>query len=249
MAPAGDILFIERALKCFCPGTLLLPRNVGDGTEPMLHCHEVSRSYAMRNPGARVVHGWTSNGIYRTGSTDLALFQYHSVVEMGPGELVDPNWAPGQEEPFAEDVTRPYDYATRTAWNNLAIADRPSRCPVTRARLRAWKPIWRKHYHDTIIYSADPRHARWRRFDRGEEWQSHVVNLGLDPQNSVDVTFVTNLEFILVEVDGDEPPQRQIKDFELFSPTVTRNHRAIRKDRVLSETEEDLVRRASGKRI
>jgi hypothetical protein len=249
MARPDDILFVERAVKCFCQGRLLLPHNVGDGTAPMLHCHEVSRDYAMRNPGARVVHGWTANGIHRIGRAELALFQYHSVVELNRGELVDPNWCPGQEELFAEDVTRPYDYATRTAWNNLAIADRPFRCPVTGARLPAWRPIWRKHYHDTMVYSGDPRHARWRRFDRGEHWQLYVANLGLKPRNPIDVTFVTNLEFIFVEVQGDEPPPRQIKDFELFSSTLTRSTRAIRKDQVLSEAEEDLVRRASGKRI
>lgn len=249
MAHQDDISFVGRALKCFCPGTLLLPRNVGNGAGPILHCHEVSRTYSVGNPGTRVVHGWTVNGVYQNGVADLAAFQYHSVVELNPGELVDPNWRPGQEELFVEDVTRPHDYATRTAWNNLAIANRPFRCPATRARLPAWKPVWRKHYNGTTVYSCDPRHARWRQFGRGEDWQTYVANLGLDPQNSVDVTFVTNLEFIAVEVDGDEPPPQRIRDFELFSTTPTGTIRPIRNDEVLSETEQDLARRATGKRI
>ncbi len=131
----------------------------------------------------------------------------------------------------------------------MVIADRPFRCPVTRTRLPAWKPVWRKHYKGTTVYSCDPRHARWRHFSRDEDSQSYVANLVLDPQNSVDVTFVTNLEFIAVEVEGAEPPPQRIKDFELFSTTPTGSVRPIRKDDVLSETEEDLARRASGKRI
>jgi hypothetical protein len=249
MAREDEISFVGRVLKCFSPGTLRWPRNVGNGTGPILHCHAVSRTYTVRNPGTRVVHGWTINGVYQSGVADLAAFQDHSVVELRPGELVDPNWRPGQEELFVEDVTRPCDYATQIAGNNLVIADRPFRCPVTRARLPAWKPVWCKPYKGTTVYSCDPRHARWRQFGRGEDWQPYVANLGLGPQNSVDVTFVTNLEFIAVEVDGDEPPPQRIKDFELFSATPTGSILTIRKDEVLSETEQDLARRASGKRI
>jgi hypothetical protein len=249
MAHQDETSFIRRAIKCFCPGTLVLPRNVGNGTGPILHCHEVSRTYAVRNPGTRVVHGWTANGVYQSAGADLAAFQYHSVVELHPGELVDPNWRPGQEALFIEDLRRPYDYATGTAWNNLVIADRSFRCPVTRARLPAWKPVWRKDYKGSTVYSCNPRHARWRHLGRGEDWHPYVASLGLDPQNTVDLAFVTNLEFIAVEVDGDEPPPQRIKDFELFSAAATGTSRPIRKDEVLSETEQDLARRASGKRF
>jgi len=153
MAHQDDISFIGRALKRFCRGTLLRPRNVGNGTGTILHCHEVSRTYAVCNPGTRVVHGWTVNGVYQSGVADLAAFQYHSVVELNPGELVDPNWRPGQEELFVEDVARPYDYATRTAWNNLVIADRPFRCPVTHNRLLlapdGLPRVWIRKIHST----------------------------------------------------------------------------------------------------
>ncbi len=97
MAYHDDTSFVGRALTCFCPGTLRLPRNVGNGTGPILHCHDVSRTYTVRNPGTRVVHVWTVNGVYRSGYADLAAVQYHSVVELNAGELVDPNWRPGQQ--------------------------------------------------------------------------------------------------------------------------------------------------------
>ncbi len=196
MGRSGGIPFIERAVTCVSQGRLRLPRNVGDGTGLMLYCHEGSHNFAKRNRGARVADGWTANGTYRIRRAELALFQYDSVVEPSRVELVDPNRRLGQEELFAEDVTRADDDATRTARNSLAIADRPFHRPVSGASLPASNPIWRTHHDDTVVYSGDPRHARWHRFDRGEEWRPCVANLELEPQNSVDVTVVTNLEFV-----------------------------------------------------
>jgi hypothetical protein len=172
------------------------------------------------------------------GAGQGVTFIHHSVVETPSGELIDPNFLPRQAPLFLEDPVRSYDYDFHLGWNTIAVADRPFRCPVTGARMAAWKPLWISFISGMTAYSMDPRHARRRHFPGVEDAGRHVASLGLDPASAVDLVFTTNLEVVRVEIPEGQEPSAYLKDYQLADLTIPDNVEPMDRSVVRSEQEE-----------
>jgi hypothetical protein len=242
--PARFDKFLVRAASCVSSQPLAIPRNVGTGFEQPLQCHAISQSHAA-GLGGDVVHGFRITAVDEIGPLRRAHFQFHSLIRTASGDLVDPNFPPGQQAPFVEDPTRTYDYGQSLTWNSLAVANMPFRCPVTETRIPAWKAACVATLSDKTIYSLDSRHARRRHLQEGQDFAGYVAGLGLDPTSAVDVVFATNLEIMQVGLEEGTDPPEHIKDFRRLDGSTLNLPDAIglvARDDVLSEAEKRHLR-------
>lgn len=232
---------VAKAARLISPAPICSLRGVGTGYEKARQCHAISRAYAARTDG-RVVHGFAVESVQNIGRANVITFTHHSVVKSGAGELIDPNFLPGEAPMFLQDPARSYDYELDLSWNTIAVADWSFRCPATGARLPAWQPVWTTRVSGVSAFSTDPRHARRRHLGDTEAAQSYVASLGLDPSNAIDLVFATNAEIVSVAIpDGEEPPE-WLKDYRRTDLTVPDTIKPRDPSTVLSEAEQAALR-------
>ena len=208
----------KRAATVVARAEIVRLKGVGTGFEMPHQCHTISRAFAERTGGA-VVHGFYLDEIRPLGTGWAVGFIYHSIVRTRSGDLVDPNYLPGRAPRFLEDINRPYDYQTGIGWNNIIVTNRPYRCPITKNRIPAWKAATTTKINEQEAFSTDARHFQRKHFAVGDDYSAYVANLGLRPDNAVDICFTTNTEIILVETDDEAPPEC-IKDYRRSNDTI-----------------------------
>ena len=208
----------KRAAMVVARAEIVEVKGVGTGFEMPHQCHTVSRAFAERTGGA-VVHGFYVDEISPLGTGSAVGFIYHSIVRTQGGDLVDPNYLAGRAPRFLEDIERPYDYETGVGWNNVIVTNRPYRCRITKNRIPAWMAAARTKINEQDAFSIDQRHFRRKHFAVGDDYSAYIANLGLRPDNAVDICFTTNTEIIFVKTDGEAPPEF-IKDYRRINDTI-----------------------------
>ena len=201
---------IPRIAPMISDAAVVRPRGVSDGSAGWLNCFYTSRDY-VRDHGGEVVFGF----IVEVGHGSRILsFNYHAIVRQA-GEFIDPNYKPNRAPLFLPDPSRPYDYEEKITWNDIVVFSELYHCPITDVVIPAWTPAAKARVNEQSAYSLDQRHFCRKHFKEGDDYQSYIRGLGLDPDDDVDLCFTTNIERVYVAVEPGQPPPKMVKDFKL----------------------------------
>jgi hypothetical protein len=196
-----EAVFQRRAVRLIRNGTPVYPAGTSDGTAMPWERHPRAIELQRRS-GGTLVHGWIVDQVAAVGEARIALFHFHSVVQMPGGGLFDPSHLRNEAPRFLPDPHRAFDADRQLTWNSIAVASTTVLCPVTARAFPALEPLWVTTISGRAVFSTNPLHARRRIVPDGEDCTAYVAGLGLDATSIIDVSFATNLEFSLIAYVG-----------------------------------------------